>query len=251
MKCPKCNNENLNDAKFCTECGTALFKKCDKCGGITNLYSKFCPECGSQYPILDIRVEYKDKYWIKGNWTLYTHPDLGVIDILFIIGKKGDTYVLYNVQDCSCIIDGCQEIKYIRGNWMFIEYKKNDKIGYVTFAGFIIGEDQYDTIEYSHYNYIVSKSGKYGVITGEGMVMAACVYDKININNRGEFVAVKNGEELILNPRKIVYHDDEYEYERPTYGRYAGSYAQDEMGYSDDDIDTIFDGDPNAYWNID
>ena len=39
--------------------------------------------------------------------------------------------------------------------------------------------------------------------------------------------------------------------ESPTYGRYAGSYAQDELGYSDDDIDTIFDGDPDAYWNID
>lgn len=36
-----------------------------------------------------------------------------------------------------------------------------------------------------------------------------------------------------------------------SYGRYSGSYAQDEMGYSDDDIDTIFDGDPDAYWNID
>ena len=36
-----------------------------------------------------------------------------------------------------------------------------------------------------------------------------------------------------------------------TYERYVGSYAQDEMGYSDDDIDTIFDGDPSAYWNID
>lgn len=36
-----------------------------------------------------------------------------------------------------------------------------------------------------------------------------------------------------------------------TYERYGGSYAQDEMGYSDDDIDTIFDGDPSAYWNID
>ena len=32
---------------------------------------------------------------------------------------------------------------------------------------------------------------------------------------------------------------------------YHGSYAQDEMGHSDDDIDTIFDGDPSAYWNID
>ena len=55
--------------------------------------------------------------------------------------------------------------------------------------------------------------------------------------------------------------DDEYEdggfdnystdQENPTYDRYNGSYAQDEMGYSDDDIDTIFDGDPDAYWNID
>lgn len=55
--------------------------------------------------------------------------------------------------------------------------------------------------------------------------------------------------------------DDEYEEgdfdnyssdeEEPTYDRYNGSYAQDEMGYSDDDIDTIFDGDPDAYWNID
>lgn len=39
--------------------------------------------------------------------------------------------------------------------------------------------------------------------------------------------------------------------EEDTYERYNGSYAQDEMGYSDDDIDTIFDGDPSAYWNID
>lgn len=37
----------------------------------------------------------------------------------------------------------------------------------------------------------------------------------------------------------------------PTYDRYAGSWAQDIEGYSDDDIDTIFDGDPSAYWNID
>ena len=31
----------------------------------------------------------------------------------------------------------------------------------------------------------------------------------------------------------------------------AGSYAQDVEGWSDDDIDEVFDGDPDAYWNID
>lgn len=35
------------------------------------------------------------------------------------------------------------------------------------------------------------------------------------------------------------------------YGKYAGSYAQEEMGFSDDVIDDAFDGDPDAYWNID
>ena len=47
------------------------------------------------------------------------------------------------------------------------------------------------------------------------------------------------------------YEDNFHDQDEPTYDRYNGSYAQDEMGYSDDDIDTIFDGDPDAYWNID
>lgn len=52
------------------------------------------------------------------------------------------------------------------------------------------------------------------------------------------------------------YYDDIDEYDKdyeaiPTYDRYGGSWAQDIEGYSDDEIDTIFDGDPSAYWNID
>lgn len=47
------------------------------------------------------------------------------------------------------------------------------------------------------------------------------------------------------------YESNWYPEEEPTYDCYNGSYAQDEAGYSDDDIDTIFDGDPSAYWNID
>ena len=70
-----------------------------------------------------------------------------------------------------------------------------------------------------------------------------------------EFIVTSNffghiGEPLCLEE---YYEDDnwrEYE-EESTYERYRGSYAQDEMGDSDDDIDTIFDGDPLAYWNID
>ncbi len=43
---------------------------------------------------------------------------------------------------------------------------------------------------------------------------------------------------------------DDYSY-GSGYGGYAGSYSQDVAGYSDDAIDDAFDGDPDAYWNID
>ena len=42
--------------------------------------------------------------------------------------------------------------------------------------------------------------------------------------------------------------DDDY---GTHYGEFAGSYAQDVMGYSDDVINDAFEGDPDAYWNID
>ena len=45
-------------------------------------------------------------------------------------------------------------------------------------------------------------------------------------------------------------YSESYQCER-TYGRYSGAWAQDVEGYSDEDIDDVFDGDPNAYWNID
>lgn len=57
-----------------------------------------------------------------------------------------------------------------------------------------------------------------------------------------------------------MYYNDYEDYEdlynecfddSESYGRYAGSYAQDVEGYSDDVIDEVFDGDPDAYWNID
>ncbi len=56
-------------------------------------------------------------------------------------------------------------------------------------------------------------------------------------------------DEYLQNQMDLSCENNDEEYDG--FGRYKGSYAQDEMGYSDDDIDTIFDGDPSAYWNID
>lgn len=43
-------------------------------------------------------------------------------------------------------------------------------------------------------------------------------------------------------------HDDNY---GQSYGRYSGSWAQDVQDLSDDFIDDVLGGDPDAYWNID
>ena len=46
MKCPKCQFENRERAKFCKECGANLEATCSECGTVYELGSKFCDECG-------------------------------------------------------------------------------------------------------------------------------------------------------------------------------------------------------------
>lgn len=58
------------------------------------------------------------------------------------------------------------------------------------------------------------------------------------------------GYPVFSNPNGCGPERDDYD-DESSYGQYAGSYAQEVMGYSDDEIDDIFDGDPDAYWNID
>ncbi len=46
MHCPKCQFENLEEAKFCNECGSKLEKTCPECRKVNPVGSKFCNECG-------------------------------------------------------------------------------------------------------------------------------------------------------------------------------------------------------------
>jgi predicted ATPase/class 3 adenylate cyclase/regulation of enolase protein 1 (concanavalin A-like superfamily)/ribosomal protein L40E len=48
MKCPKCNNDNPDGAKFCMECGENLENLCPKCGAKLPPEAKFCLECGTK-----------------------------------------------------------------------------------------------------------------------------------------------------------------------------------------------------------
>ena len=64
----------------------------------------------------------------------------------------------------------------------------------------------------------------------------------------------------IINTNKVKFEstlksDNHYQEEdssnERTYDKYSGSYAQDVEGWSDQDIDDAFGGEPDAYWNID
>ena len=47
MKCPKCQYENREDAKFCSECGHKFELTCPACGTLNRPEAKFCDECGN------------------------------------------------------------------------------------------------------------------------------------------------------------------------------------------------------------
>jgi len=46
MKCQKCQFENRDEAKFCSECGHSFDLTCPKCGNGISTGRKFCDECG-------------------------------------------------------------------------------------------------------------------------------------------------------------------------------------------------------------
>ncbi len=88
------------------------------------------------------------------------------------------------------------------------------------------------------------------IITDEAMQELRSVYPEFLITLDFEDMRKKQ----LFNDSNDSERCDDYDFrddEQATFECYNGSYAQDEMGYSDDDIDTIFDGEPNAYWNID
>jgi hypothetical protein len=47
MRCPRCEADTPDGAKFCIECGTPLKPRCPQCGVDTLPRAKFCGECGT------------------------------------------------------------------------------------------------------------------------------------------------------------------------------------------------------------
>jgi len=47
VKCPSCEHENRQSARFCDECGGALAPACPQCGAELRTGARFCDSCGS------------------------------------------------------------------------------------------------------------------------------------------------------------------------------------------------------------
>jgi hypothetical protein len=52
MKCPKCQFDNKEGAKFCLQCGERLELQCPQCGKPLPLLAKFCDECGQRLEVI-------------------------------------------------------------------------------------------------------------------------------------------------------------------------------------------------------
>jgi ribosomal protein L40E len=49
MKCPKCQLENPDEAKFCNQYANKLEVTCPECGKVNPLGSKFCNQCSYDF----------------------------------------------------------------------------------------------------------------------------------------------------------------------------------------------------------
>lgn len=137
----------------------------------------------------------------------------------------------------------------------------------------VVSRDGIEIVPYGEYNIIdgytkgyarVKKGKKWGIIDTAGKVVLPIEYDSVwSFYNRPELnsTRVKEGFNNLrfnfatgnLNNPNIIHArrcntDDAY---GRHFGEYAGTYAQDVAGYSDDVINDAFDGEPDAYWNID
>lgn len=146
---------------------------------------------------------------------------------------------------------------------------KNGKKCIITSSGEKLCNFIYDDIrpllDYSDVFLIVKRNNKYGILNSHGGTVYKPIFDdflgigeKYMIDKKNgqmcrSFKVIKNNSEIFVkqpsNTNSCKYYTNTYE--SPTYNRYENSYAQNDMGYSDDEIDTIFDGDSEAYWNID
>lgn len=162
------------------------------------------------------------------------------------IDKMGKLQIPLRWIEARSFHEGRAAVKGLNGRYGFVDYRGK----LVCTCRWAKVNDFHEGLACVYDDY----SGKYGYIDYEGKLVIPCNYKSgsdfcnglANVERYGKYFAIDGG-----GNRVEAEYDKPIDGEFSSYERYRGSYAQDEMGYSDDDIDTIFDGNPDAYWNID
>jgi hypothetical protein len=133
MKCPKCQFENREGAKFCKKCGNNLELICPSCGHTYQADSIFCDECGhdlqkpTDSPPIDLNQlqSYTPKHLADKILTTRTsiEGERKVVTVLFAdVANSTAIFEKLDPEEVHQIMDGCfkilmDEIHRFDGNW--------------------------------------------------------------------------------------------------------------------------------------
>ena len=157
----------------------------------------------------------------------------------------------------------------------YITVQTYEYTGFIVYSNkgdVVIAEKEYDWIDGFWKGFArVKRNGKFGVIDTKNQIVLPIEYyniwnfygkdydtiiiEKDKISSHISFDSLNR----ISNPNMVpIIEDPDFcdrwidDYEEPqTYGVYEGSYVQEVLGWSDQMIGDAFDGEPDAYWNID
>lgn len=272
----------IEDNKFYGKIPIDKYDTCICIGELINKY--YITKLGGKYGLLNSKGEeieipkfddmiFSREFINSGfAYSYYSKNKKTPISETFLIGRIRDKYYLYSIKsivdskEAILIISDCDKMEMIETTnhiyihkYPYVYFKKGEIEGYVNEDGLIISRDTFDEIKqinvkYGRCYYLIYKDGKVGLLNSDKKVMLPCIYDDIKNVTDSSAVVSDNGTEKDVeysNMKILNNSDDSFFEDTSNYSKYAGSYAQDEMGYSDEDIDSIFDGDPDAYWNID
>lgn len=225
-------------------------------------YMMYYGDCYSENDYIKVAVEYNYGFSrANGNVSSYSRPVYGLINYRGETIIEPDNFCLIVSENCNETILTIQRKDYTYGviNLGGEEIVPFGKYNWID--GFYNGLARVKIGKVS--NGVVDNDDKWGIINERGEEVLPCIYPNIwsfygkNFNS----IKVQDGKAIKEIPFSLLIGESEKcdweenypdcSCEKETYDEYNGSYAQDVMGYSDQTIGDAFDGDPDAYWNID
>lgn len=182
-----------------------------------------------------------------------------------VVVQDENGFFLFSLQKKDRLTNHYDDIEFIqakrnicinRRNCCFYIGEKFCRKYILSSVGKLVTDISYDEVILFWSRFLkVRNREKWGLINRQGELLLPIDYDSIESICNDIVNVVKGGQrmQIKVDRSKLLYNDTLpiNTWEASSYGKYSGSYAQDEMGWSDDDIDTVLDGNPDAYWNID